>query len=145
MPLGFNRSDAKILRTVGELGAVGLAFVAALAIGFWLGHLIDGWLGTSPWFSIIFFFFGLAAGVGVGRGGAAGARRTTSGRAGEVFHKVRYTGRRRGRDRGPLPSAARGGRRRRVLAGHRGRARSDPVSAKPSWTNLNTSSGSSRR
>ena len=76
--MAASRSDAKILRTVGELGAVGLAFVLALAIGFWVGHLLDGWLGTSPWFSIIFFFFGLAAGVlnvyraVTGTGGAVG-------------------------------------------------------------------------
>jgi ATP synthase protein I len=59
----FNKSDAATLRTVGELSAVGLAFVFALGLGFWLGHLLDGWLGTSPWLSILFFFFGLAAGI----------------------------------------------------------------------------------
>jgi ATP synthase protein I len=62
MPL-LNKSDASTLRTVGQLSAVGLAFVIAIGLGFWFGTLVDGWLGTSPWFSIIFFFLGLAAGI----------------------------------------------------------------------------------
>lgn len=59
----FTKSDARTLRTVGELSAVGLGFVLALGIGFWIGHVLDGWLGTSPWLAIVFFFLGLAAGV----------------------------------------------------------------------------------
>lgn len=59
----LRKSDADTLRTVGQLSAVGLAFVLAITLGFWFGHVLDGWLGTSPWFSILFFFFGLAAGV----------------------------------------------------------------------------------
>ena len=51
------------MRTAGALSAVGLAFVLALALGFWFGHLLDTWLGTSPWFAIVFFFLGLAAGI----------------------------------------------------------------------------------
>ncbi|HVC19984.1 MAG TPA: AtpZ/AtpI family protein [Vicinamibacterales bacterium] len=59
----WRRQHAETFRALGSVGAVGIAFVLALIIGFWVGHVLDTWLGTSPWFSILFFFFGLAAGV----------------------------------------------------------------------------------
>ena len=51
------------LRAAGALSTVGLSFVLALGIGFWLGTVLDRWLGTSPLFAIVCFFLGLAAGV----------------------------------------------------------------------------------
>lgn len=45
------------------MSAVGIAFVLAVVMGFGAGYLLDTWLGTSPLFTIIFFFFGVAAGV----------------------------------------------------------------------------------
>lgn len=49
--------------SVGALSAVGIAFVLAVVIGFLAGYALDGWLGTSPLFTLVFFFFGLAAGI----------------------------------------------------------------------------------
>ena len=63
MPFRVSDSTASTIRTVGALSAVGLSFVLAVVIGFGIGYLLDSWLGSSPWFSIIFFFLGLAAGV----------------------------------------------------------------------------------
>ena len=51
------------LRAAGALSTVGLSFVLALAIGFWLGTVLDRWLDTKPLFTIGCFFLGLAAGV----------------------------------------------------------------------------------
>jgi F0F1-type ATP synthase assembly protein I len=59
----FSKGAGEALRTAGALSTVGLAFVLALVIGFWFGSVLDGWLGTKPVFTIVFFFFGLAAGV----------------------------------------------------------------------------------
>ena len=59
----FSKGAGEALRTAGALSTVGLAFVIALVIGFWLGTVLDGWLGTKPVFTIVFFFIGLAAGV----------------------------------------------------------------------------------
>ena len=56
-------NDAKGLRALGALSAVGIAFVLAVVIGFLAGYGLDRWLGTSPLFAIVFFFFGVAAGV----------------------------------------------------------------------------------
>ena len=59
----FSKSTGEALRSAGALSTVGLAFVLALVIGFWFGTMVDGWLGTKPVFTIVFFFLGLAAGV----------------------------------------------------------------------------------
>ena len=51
------------MQALGSIGSVGLAFVIAVAIGFWVGRQVDGWLGTSPWFTFVFFFIGVVAGA----------------------------------------------------------------------------------
>ena len=63
MPLEFKKSDASMVRTAGELSAAFLSFVVAIALGWWFGRLLDGWLGTAPWLTMLFLFFGLLAGV----------------------------------------------------------------------------------
>ncbi|WP_050928678.1 AtpZ/AtpI family protein [Aestuariivita boseongensis] len=40
-----------------------IELVAGLAIGFGMGYGLDWVFGTSPWFMIVFIFFGLAAGI----------------------------------------------------------------------------------
>ena len=50
------------MRTLGTVGSVGFAFVIAVVLGWWVGSLLDRWLGSSPVFTFIFFFLGLVAG-----------------------------------------------------------------------------------
>jgi F0F1-type ATP synthase assembly protein I len=50
-------------RTAGALGSVGLSFVLAIVIGVAIGRWVDTRFGTSPWGFMVFFAFGLAAGV----------------------------------------------------------------------------------
>ena len=71
---------------------IGVEIVAALIVGVGIGLLLDYWLGTKPWFFLLFFVLGAAAGfmnvfrvVGrlggqVGYHGAKQARETDSGR-----------------------------------------------------------------
>jgi ATP synthase protein I len=56
----ISRAD---IRLIGQLSTVGLSFVFAIVLGFGGGYLLDGWLGTNPWLTMIGFFAGLAAGV----------------------------------------------------------------------------------
>ena len=42
---------------------VGAELVSALIVGVGIGLLLDHWLDTGPWFLIVFFFLGAAAGV----------------------------------------------------------------------------------
>lgn len=52
-----------MLKTIGQLSTIGLAFVFALMMGFGAGFWLDGRLGTKPWLSLVGFAVGLAAGV----------------------------------------------------------------------------------
>jgi ATP synthase protein I len=58
-----NRPTGETIRTIGALSAVGFAFVLAVVIGTALGYALDRWLGTSPWFFLVGFFSGMAAGA----------------------------------------------------------------------------------
>ncbi len=37
--------------------------VGAVLVGGLIGYALDRWLGTWPWFFLVFFFLGFAAGV----------------------------------------------------------------------------------
>lgn len=52
-----------MMRTAWELSASLMSFIVAIGIGYWLGGLLDAWLGTSPWLKAIFLGFGFVAGV----------------------------------------------------------------------------------
>ncbi len=41
---------------------VGIQFPVAMAIGYFWGKWMDGWLGTGPWLTIVFSLFGVIAG-----------------------------------------------------------------------------------
>jgi len=56
-------TTASTIRTLGALSAVGFAFVLAVVIGAAIGYWLDRLTGLSPLFFILFFFFGLAAGI----------------------------------------------------------------------------------
>jgi ATP synthase protein I len=58
----MEEKDRKLLRLIGVLSTVGLTLVFATVIGLYLGIKLDEWLGTSPWFTAIFLFVGIAAG-----------------------------------------------------------------------------------
>lgn len=42
---------------------IGVELVAALIVGVGIGLLLDKWLGTRPWFLLLFFILGSAAGI----------------------------------------------------------------------------------
>ena len=63
MALTPAKTTGEALRAAGALSTVGLAFVLALVIGFWIGDRLDAWLGTTPWLTLVGFFLGLAAGI----------------------------------------------------------------------------------
>ena len=41
---------------------IGVEIVAALIVGVAIGYFLDRWLGTKPWFLLLFFVLGAAAG-----------------------------------------------------------------------------------
>ena len=50
------------LVAAGMLASLGLVLVVAVMIGFFLGLLLDRWLGTTPWLSVVGLLFGAASG-----------------------------------------------------------------------------------
>ncbi len=60
--IGGKGSDLSPWRRIGILANLGIAMVAATAIGLALGYQLDKWLKTSPWLMILFLLFGIAAG-----------------------------------------------------------------------------------
>jgi ATP synthase protein I len=49
-------------RQIGNLSGVGLTLVLCTVLGFGLGYVLDGWLGTRPWLMLVGLLFGIAAG-----------------------------------------------------------------------------------
>ena len=62
-PVRSKKPLSETVREIGALSTVGFSFVLAVGLGAWFGWLIERWLGTSPWGFLIFFVFGLVAGV----------------------------------------------------------------------------------
>jgi ATP synthase protein I len=60
---------------------IGVEIVSALIVGVAIGYFLDRWLGTKPWFLLLFFVLGAAAGfmnvfrVVGGLGGQVGYRK----------------------------------------------------------------------
>ena len=64
---------------------IGVEMVSALAVGVGIGIGLDWWLGTKPWFLVVFFLLGSAAAMlnvwraAMGHGLAAGYRKPENG------------------------------------------------------------------
>lgn len=58
----MEEKDRRFIRLLGVLSTVGITLVAATVIGYFLGALLDRTFGTSPWLTILFLVFGIAAG-----------------------------------------------------------------------------------
>ncbi len=48
---------------MGSAFKLGTELVAAVSVGTIIGFILDSWFDTKPWFIIIFFFLGTAAGI----------------------------------------------------------------------------------
>lgn len=51
-----------VLKELARLSSIGVALVAATGIGLAIGYWLDRWLKTSPWLTLTFTLFGIAAG-----------------------------------------------------------------------------------
>jgi len=52
----------QLYKSLGFLSSLGISMVAATLIGLAMGYYLDRWLGTSPWLTMLFLGFGIAAG-----------------------------------------------------------------------------------
>ncbi len=56
------QEEPSVWRELARLSSIGVVFGAATAIGLLMGYGLDRLLGTSPWLTILFALFGIAAG-----------------------------------------------------------------------------------
>jgi ATP synthase protein I len=54
--------DTSLIKQLVRLSTIGVALVAATAIGLAIGYGLDRLFGTSPWLTLTFLLFGIAAG-----------------------------------------------------------------------------------
>lgn len=54
--------EPSVFRELARLSTIGVTLVAATAIGLLIGYSLDRWLGTGPWLTLTFTFFGIVAG-----------------------------------------------------------------------------------
>ena len=48
---------------IGQAFKLSTELVAAVLVGTIIGFILDNWFDTKPWLIIIFFFFGVVAGI----------------------------------------------------------------------------------
>ena len=48
---------------IGSAFRLGTELIAAVGVGTIIGFILDSWFDTKPWLIIVFFFFGMAAGI----------------------------------------------------------------------------------
>jgi F0F1-type ATP synthase assembly protein I len=58
----MDEDKRKLYRMLAVLSTVGMVIVFATVLGTYIGFKVDKWLNTSPWFTILFFIFGVIAG-----------------------------------------------------------------------------------
>lgn len=56
------RDKRELYKSLGFLSSVGISMVASCLIGLAMGHYLDEWLETTPWFTLIMLGFGIASG-----------------------------------------------------------------------------------
>jgi ATP synthase protein I len=54
--------DTSLIKQLVRLSTIGVTLVAATAIGLAIGYGLDRLFGTSPWLTLTFLLFGIAAG-----------------------------------------------------------------------------------
>tara|TARA_Y100000389_G_C17412266_1_gene491637 strand:+ start:635 stop:919 length:285 start_codon:yes stop_codon:yes gene_type:complete len=59
----LNSEEQQKSSFMGNAFKLGTELVASVAVGTIIGFILDNWFDTKPWFIIIFFFLGSAAGM----------------------------------------------------------------------------------
>lgn len=50
-------------RKIFEVSSLALMLPSSIVVGLLFGHLLDKWLNTRPWMTLLFFFLGTASGL----------------------------------------------------------------------------------
>jgi ATP synthase protein I len=58
----MKQETRQTFRDLGYYSGLGLSVALSIMIGFFIGYLLDRWLGTTPWGMFVFLILGIAAG-----------------------------------------------------------------------------------
>jgi ATP synthase protein I len=50
-------------RRAAELSSIALVLPSSIAVGLFIGYLLDRWLGTAPWLLLVFTVLGIVSGL----------------------------------------------------------------------------------
>ena len=53
--------ERSLFRQLFTVGSVGIQFALSIFVGFGIGYYVDKFLGTFPWFTIVFLILGIFA------------------------------------------------------------------------------------
>jgi F0F1-type ATP synthase assembly protein I len=51
------------MRRLAELSSIALILPSSIAVGLFLGYLLDRWLGTAPWLLLVLTVLGIVSGL----------------------------------------------------------------------------------
>lgn len=57
------KEEQSVYKEVMNASSVGMAVVAGMVVGGFMGYFLDKWLNTSPWLLFVFLIFGFIAGI----------------------------------------------------------------------------------
>ena len=58
----MSENKSQMYKSLMFASSLGIAMVASILIGLYIGYQLDKWLDTSPWFTLIFLVFGIISG-----------------------------------------------------------------------------------
>ena len=58
----MNEEDKAFYKKLYSVSTAGIFMVVATMIGYFMGSKLDQWFKTYPWLTLLFLFFGVAAG-----------------------------------------------------------------------------------
>jgi len=51
------------MRRLAELSSIALILPSSIAVGLFIGYMLDKWLGTRPWLLLTFTILGIVSGL----------------------------------------------------------------------------------
>jgi ATP synthase protein I len=62
--INLNKKDDRrqLYEAFSLAGSIGLSMVATILVGLFGGRLMDNWLGTGPWFTLVGILLGMVSG-----------------------------------------------------------------------------------
>ena len=63
MPKLTKKELKEIYRALALITSMGITVIICVCMGIFIGWLLDGWLGTTPWLILVFTLLGLVAAI----------------------------------------------------------------------------------